>query len=227
MPCGHSIHRKCYQEHEKTSYKCPICNKSFRNMESQFRSLDVAIQSQPMPPEFQDTKATVLCNDCCAKSTTQYHWLGLKCVICNSYNTVELQILGGSTPPPEGRQAQDGSRFIAPPQANHGESFSESHAEARPVRRRYSSAGQESRYAIDPRLARSLSPGTSTENLIRLANRTADDDDSDDDIIGFWSRDSGDEAVFSGSDSDSDSLPVLDEEEEEDSDDEILLIGHR
>lgn len=229
MPCGHSIHRKCYQEHEKTSYKCPICNKSFRNMESQFRNLDAAIQSQPMPPEFQDTKATVLCNDCCAKSTTKYHWLGLKCVICNSYNTVELQILGGNVPPPppqaEGIQAQDGSWPITPAPANPGEPFAESHAGARPVRRRFSSAGQESRYTIDPRLARSLSPGTSTESLLNLVNRTAEDDDSDDDIIGFWSRDSGDEAVFS--DSDSDSLPVLDEEEEDDSDDEILLIGHR
>ena len=90
--------------------------------------------------------------------------------------------------------------------------------------------GQEARYVVDPRLARSLSPGTSTENLLRLVNRTADDDDSDDDIIGFWSRDSGDEAVFSDSESDGDgdSLPVLDEEDEDDdSDDEILLIGHR
>lgn len=224
MPCGHSIHRKCYQEHEKTSYKCPICNKSFRNMESQFRNLDVAIQAQPMPPEFRDTKATVLCNDCCAKSTTKYHWLGLKCVICNSYNTAEIQILGGGAAPPAQPEAQDGARSIPPAGPSHGESFSEPRA----VRRRYSSAGQESRYAIDPRLARSLSPGASAEHILRMANRTAYDDDSDDDIIGFWSRNSDDEAVFSdsGSDIDSDELPVLDEEDD-DSDDEILLIGHR
>ena len=96
MPCGHSIHRKCYLEHERTSYKCPICNKAFRNMESQFRNLEAAIQAQPMPPEFRATRATVLCNDCCAKSTTKYHWLGLKCAICDSYNTAEIQILGGN-----------------------------------------------------------------------------------------------------------------------------------
>lgn len=233
MPCGHSIHRKCYQEHEKTSYKCPICNKSFRNMESQFRNLDASIQGQPMPPEFRDTKATVLCNDCCAKSTTGYHWLGLKCAICNSYNTVELQIHGGNAPPPppvDGEAAlqgqQDGSRDVPAQAAGHGESASEGHPGAVAVRRRYSSAGQESRYNIDPRLARSLSPGASTESLFRLVHRTAEDD-SDDDIMGFWSRGSGDEAVFSDSDGDSDSLPILDEEEEDDSDDEILLIGHR
>ncbi|SPO03878.1 related to Zn-finger protein [Cephalotrichum gorgonifer] len=242
MPCGHSIHRKCYQEHEKTSYKCPICNKSFRNMETQFRNLDAAIQSQPMPAEFQDTKATVLCNDCCAKSTTNYHWLGLKCLICTSYNTVELQVLGGVTPPPPpaplaalltgDRSRQDGAaRSIAPAQASSRESFSEPLTGARAMRRRHSSAGTESRRASDLRAAWSLSPDTSTENLLRLINRTADDDDSDDDILGFWSRGSGDEAVFSGgedgdTDGDSDSLPVVDEEDE-DSDEEILLIGHR
>jgi hypothetical protein len=224
MPCGHSIHRKCYQEHEKTSYKCPICNKSFRNMESQFRNLDVSIQSQPMPPEFQDTKATVLCNDCCAKSTTKYHWLGLKCVICNSYNTVELQILGGNVPLVA--EAHDGApRAIPPAQHSRGGSISEPWA----ARRRYSSVGEAPRFdTIDPRLARSLSPSTSTEDLLRLVNRTAADDSSDDDFLGLWPRDSGDEGMFSGSelDGDSDSLPVLDEEEE-DSDEDILLIGHR
>lgn len=240
MPCGHSIHRKCYHQHEKTSYKCPICNKSFRNMESQFRNLDAAIQAQPMPPEFQDTKAIVLCNDCCAKSTTKYHWLGLKCLICNSYNTVELQIKGGAVPPLPpplpfngGVPALDGAAGSTAPTPPSGrESSSGLPAGPIAVRRRHSSsASQETRYNLDPRLARSLSPGTSTESLLRLLNRTAEDD-SDDDILGFWTRDNGDEEVFSAqgdgdTDGDSDSLPVLDEEDEEDSDDEILLIGHR
>lgn len=92
MTCGHSIHSKCYNEHMMRSYKCPICNKSLVNMETQFRQIDLAIQSQPMPAEFRDTRSTVLCNDCSGKSTVAYHWLGLKCAICNSYNTVELQM---------------------------------------------------------------------------------------------------------------------------------------
>ncbi|CAI0651116.1 unnamed protein product [Colletotrichum noveboracense] len=95
MPCGHSIHKRCYDEHMLRSYKCPICNKSLLNMQSQFRQLELAILSQPMPPEFRDTRATVLCNDCSGRSSVPYHWLGLKCAICTSYNTVELQISGG------------------------------------------------------------------------------------------------------------------------------------
>jgi ribosomal protein S27E len=81
MSCGHSIHHKCYYDHMKTSYKCPICNRSIVNMETQFRNLDRTIESQPMPPQFQDTKALVSCNDCSAKSSTKYHWLGLKCAV--------------------------------------------------------------------------------------------------------------------------------------------------
>ncbi|GKT86564.1 CHY zinc finger [Colletotrichum tofieldiae] len=50
MGCGHSIHQKCYDEHMLRSYKCPICNKSLLNMQSQFRQLELAILAQPMPP---------------------------------------------------------------------------------------------------------------------------------------------------------------------------------
>ncbi|KAL9045208.1 MAG: hypothetical protein Q9214_001720, partial [Letrouitia sp. 1 TL-2023] len=40
-------------------------------MEMQFRQLERAIESQPMPPQFQDTKAWIFCNDCNAKSALQ------------------------------------------------------------------------------------------------------------------------------------------------------------
>ncbi|KZF25516.1 zf-CHY-domain-containing protein, partial [Xylona heveae TC161] len=79
MKCGHSIHHKCFYEHMKTSYRCPICNRSVVNMEIQFRNLDRAIEEQPMPPQFRDTQAVVSCNDCSAKTIVPYHWLGLKC----------------------------------------------------------------------------------------------------------------------------------------------------
>ncbi|KAL8952609.1 MAG: hypothetical protein Q9222_001483 [Ikaeria aurantiellina] len=92
MKCGHSIHHKCYYEYMKRSYRCPICSMSIVNMEMQFRHLERAIESQPMPPEFQDTKAWIYCNDCNAKSSVKYHWLGLKCGVCDSYNTAQLQM---------------------------------------------------------------------------------------------------------------------------------------
>lgn len=93
MRCGHSIHKGCYGKHITSSYKCPICNKSVVNMDIQFRQYDAAILNQPMPAEYRDTRAIVTCNDCSAKSQTAYHWLGLKCSICLSYNTVPVQIL--------------------------------------------------------------------------------------------------------------------------------------
>ncbi|KAI4103037.1 MAG: hypothetical protein LQ339_004401 [Xanthoria mediterranea] len=75
MRCGHAIHHFCYYEHAKRSYRCPICSKSMANMEAQFRQIERSIESQPMPPEYQDAKAWVYCNDCNAKSSVKYHWL--------------------------------------------------------------------------------------------------------------------------------------------------------
>ncbi len=87
-------------------------------METSFRNLDRAIESQPMPAGFRDTKALVYCNDCCAKSSVPYHWLGLRCGLCvhldfvscirllltfelcrcDSYNTAQIKIFNGPAP---------------------------------------------------------------------------------------------------------------------------------
>ncbi|KAJ5583674.1 hypothetical protein N7535_002294 [Penicillium sp. DV-2018c] len=64
-------------------------------MESTFRNLDRTIESQPMPEEFKDTKGLIYCNDCGSKSVVKYHWLGLRCDLCESYNTAQLRILHG------------------------------------------------------------------------------------------------------------------------------------
>jgi len=93
MQCGHSIHLLCLEELKKTSYRCPLCNKSCVNMEYRFRQLDMQILQQPMPPEYADARAVISCNDCSAKSQTAYHWIGLKCAVCTSYNTTQLQLL--------------------------------------------------------------------------------------------------------------------------------------
>lgn len=77
-------------------------------MEYQFRNYDIAILTQPMPVEYRDSRAIISCNDCSAKSQTAYHWLGLKCTVCNSYNTIQHQLLnmpGGATTTVTGREA--------------------------------------------------------------------------------------------------------------------------
>ncbi|KAF4512814.1 hypothetical protein G6O67_000152 [Ophiocordyceps sinensis] len=231
MSCGHSIHKRCYDQHMKVSYKCPICNKSLANMETQFRNLDVAILSQPMPPEFRDTKATVLCNDCSGKCTVPYHWLGLKCSICRSYNTVELQIHGEESeqaraaaerPEPLAEASPQSSQDLARPTA-----FSTS---SRTNRRRHSSHGVELQYRAPDRIARSLSPlALATESHLP---HMAVDMDSEDGILGFWrgneedGDDDSDEECESDSDQDG-SAGAPDVDDDEDDDDEIILIGHR
>jgi len=63
-------------------------------MESQFRRLDRSIEEQPMPPEYRDKKAYIFCNDCNSRCVAPFHWLGTKCVFCDSYNTVQLEMIG-------------------------------------------------------------------------------------------------------------------------------------
>ncbi|KAH9881373.1 hypothetical protein IAQ61_000097 [Plenodomus lingam] len=101
MPCGHYLHKGCYGLYMQTAYKCPLCAKSAVNMDLQWRKLTQAIESQPMPEQFEHTRAVVKCNDCSAKSSVKYHWLGNQCGSCDSYNTNELRILNG----PESEEA--------------------------------------------------------------------------------------------------------------------------
>ncbi|KAF8544077.1 zinc-ribbon-domain-containing protein [Trichophaea hybrida] len=93
MTCGHSIHHKCYYEHMKNSYRCPTCARTIINMESQFRSLDVEIESQPLPSPYAAWRCLISCNDCSAKSNVRFHFLGLKCDNCASYNTSQVRII--------------------------------------------------------------------------------------------------------------------------------------
>ncbi|GME63240.1 chy zinc finger domain-containing protein [Neofusicoccum parvum] len=96
MKCGHYMHRDCYDSYMQTDYKCPMCKKSAVNMELQWRKLRDAIDSQPMPAQFADTKLVIHCNDCSVKSTSNYHWLGNQCAHCESFNTNELRLLVGN-----------------------------------------------------------------------------------------------------------------------------------
>ncbi|RVX73098.1 hypothetical protein B0A52_02224 [Exophiala mesophila] len=67
-----------------------------RNVKMQ---LDRHIEEQPMPEEYRDNRAYIFCNDCNSRSITKYHWLGLKCAICESYNTTQLELLGAEQTP--------------------------------------------------------------------------------------------------------------------------------
>ncbi|RFU73302.1 chy zinc finger containing [Trichoderma arundinaceum] len=238
MVCGHSIHKKCYEQHMRASYKCPICNKSLVNMETQFRNLDLAILNQPMPPEFRDTKAKILCNDCSARSTVAYHWLGLKCSICRSYNTVELQISGRNSEtlqPAAGDQSQatgEVGREEAGPGSRRISVTAGSRAAPGPNRRRHSSNAPEPPSRILERYARSMSP---PHMMMDIPQATVPevDGESDDDILGFWrgGEDDEDDGTsdddYDSEESSDDDVFEADEDDDEEDENEINLIGHR
>lgn len=93
MACGHAIHQHCYDEYVQRYYKCPICLRTILDMGARFRELDAAIELQPMPDVYASWKCVISCNDCNTKSLCRYHILGLKCDICQSYNTAQLRLI--------------------------------------------------------------------------------------------------------------------------------------
>ena len=50
------------------------------------------IRAQPMPLEYSNWRADVLCNDCIRRSWAPYHFLGHQCAHCNSFNTAIIRL---------------------------------------------------------------------------------------------------------------------------------------
>ncbi|XP_031258209.1 E3 ubiquitin-protein ligase MIEL1-like isoform X1 [Pistacia vera] len=96
MKCGHTMHTDCFLEMTKQNqYRCPICSKTVLNMSDYWRLLDMEMEANKMPEEYQ-YDVSILCNDCNRTSKAPFHILGHKCVQCNSYNTRRI-----SEPDPE------------------------------------------------------------------------------------------------------------------------------
>ena len=89
LPCGHLLHRTCYEEMVKEGYRCPLCMHSAFDMSRYWRQLDDEVAQTPMPSEYQNMTVDILCNDCNGRSTVQFHIVGIKCNICESYNTAQ------------------------------------------------------------------------------------------------------------------------------------------
>lgn len=212
-------------------------------MESQFRSLDLSIQAQPMPAEFSDARAIVLCHDCSAKSSTKYHWLGLKCSVCQSYNTAQLQLIGLDN---ETLETDLAGRSTDIPGLTPS-SLTTTGAGVRDMRRRHSSIAADSAFASahissfpSNRLARSVSPVPTPGRSLHASTGSGyfdlEEEEDGGDILGFWSRlprsiasndeeDDDDDAESSDeltSDEDMDA-----DEGEESEDDDFELLGHR
>ncbi|XP_054847396.1 RING finger and CHY zinc finger domain-containing protein 1 isoform X1 [Eublepharis macularius] len=89
LPCGHLLHRTCYEDMLKEGYRCPLCMHSALDMTRYWQRLDNEVAQTPMPLEYQNMMVEILCNDCTSRSTVQFHILGMKCKNCDSYNTAQ------------------------------------------------------------------------------------------------------------------------------------------
>ncbi|GLG98987.1 RING finger and CHY zinc finger domain-containing protein 1 [Gryllus bimaculatus] len=83
--CGHLLHRTCFEELLQAGhYACPSCQTSLLDMSQLWGFLDKEIEMTPMPPEYQDYKAEILCKDCHKESLVKFHIVGLKCPVSDS-----------------------------------------------------------------------------------------------------------------------------------------------
>jgi len=95
MKCGHPIHVHCFREYvEAHNFTCPLCSKSLVDMQHHWEAFDHEIEAQPMPTEFKNTTATILCSDCEKKSEVSFHFVAMKCLECGSYNTKTISTSG-------------------------------------------------------------------------------------------------------------------------------------
>lgn len=92
LACRHTAHSSCMHRAVKLGeYRCPTCRKSMFDMSNTWDALRYSISMQPMPQELLQSSGelrTVYCNDCEKKNETPYHFLGLECKECGSFNTV-------------------------------------------------------------------------------------------------------------------------------------------
>ncbi|EFN77214.1 RING finger and CHY zinc finger domain-containing protein 1 [Harpegnathos saltator] len=121
--CGHLLHRTCFEELLHSGhYACPTCQVSLLDMTDLWKFLDTEVSLTPMPEEYRDYKADILCKDCHevrpvqipleapkrpekhlfdeeTESTVKFHVVGLKCLNCGSYNTCRVK--GSPSPDPD------------------------------------------------------------------------------------------------------------------------------
>ena len=91
LPCGHAIHWHCFRELASHDSRCPLCMKTaetHERMKPTWDTMAMGIALQPIPPELCKV-VTIMCNDCeDVQSNRAWHFLGVQCRQCESFNTV-------------------------------------------------------------------------------------------------------------------------------------------
>lgn len=96
MPCGHAIHWECFRELAAHDSRCPICKKTAETKERMmptWNAMAQAVALQPVPPELARV-VNISCVDCeQADNARAWHFLGVQCRNCSSFNTVVDRIV--------------------------------------------------------------------------------------------------------------------------------------
>jgi hypothetical protein len=251
MPCGHYLHHTCYNEYMVSAYQCPVCKKSAKNMQLQWRKLDVEIEKQPMPVQWRGAMVDIRCNDCGLKSRVGYHWLGNKCALCDGYNTVEVQIVGREPDSQDAQAARAAQLRVSferrrvqtlAPQRSYFQ-FPDEETEAADRPRSAGNAIEASGFGITAfevlaRMSRSLSPirhyfDSDSEDSLRAGQGHSSSSDEDGPGSSWDELEIG-EDEDDDEENDDDETDGEDEDAEDDGDDEedggrfrLELIGHR
>ena len=99
IPCGHLLHRDCFERCLESDFRCALCRRSMVDMTEAWQKVDQVSQSIPARPL---GKAVELkCWDCRSTSLVTYSLIGdlvrsgvvglhvnEKCARCGSFNTV-------------------------------------------------------------------------------------------------------------------------------------------
>jgi Zinc-ribbon len=93
---GHAIHWDCFRQLAMHDSRCPVCKKTAETRERMmptWNAMAAGIAMQPVPPELARV-VNISCNDCeCAEDARSWHFLGMQCVHCQSFNTVVDRIV--------------------------------------------------------------------------------------------------------------------------------------
>lgn len=96
MPCGHAIHWDCFRQLAAHDSRCPVCKKTAETRERMmptWNAMAVGVAMQPIPPELARV-VSISCNDCERNEDARsWHFLGMQCSHCSSFNTVVDRIL--------------------------------------------------------------------------------------------------------------------------------------
>lgn len=96
MPCGHAIHWECFRQLAAHDSRCPVCKKTAETRERMmptWNAMAAGVAMQVVPPELARV-VNITCNDCeKGDDARAWHFLGVQCRNCSSFNTVVDRII--------------------------------------------------------------------------------------------------------------------------------------